>query len=252
MRWTAVHKEYEFESPADETAVHIHEVDDLFGNDADVENACLTDGAGRISLDLMRGIPSIANGQVLVAGQRVDPSDDPEEQSAPVVVQGRLWYSGSLAKGLWILDTGLPPRTMLVGKDKQRKVDGRPGCVAAMRGVSSFEVIRTFDNPILGKLDVYLAPLLEVAAGSRRAELHDLILRQQKEEGTSGAEAVELGSKPGQGEGLVPVVGDADEGSSGAERAEAREELVPADASGDGHAAQAQAAGAGDVGSARP
>ena len=75
---------------------------------------------------------------------------------------------------------------------------------------------------------------------------------QQKEEGNSGAEAVELGSKPGQGEGLVPVVGDADEGSSGAERAEAGEELVPADASGDGHAAQAQAAGAGDVGPARP
>ena len=74
----------------------------------------------------------------------------------------------------------------------------------------------------------------------------------QKEDGTSGAEAVELGSKPGQGEGLVPA-GDADEGSSGAaERTGAREELVPADASGDGHGAQAQAAGAGDVDPARP
>ena len=75
---------------------------------------------------------------------------------------------------------------------------------------------------------------------------------QQQEEATSGAEAVELGSKSGQGEGLVPVAGDADEGSSGAERGEAREELVPADALGDGHAAQAQVAGAGDVGPARP
>ena len=182
MRWTAVQTEYEFESPADETLVHIYEVDDLYGNDPEVENACLTDGAGRISLDLMRGIPSIANGQVLVDGQRVDKSDDPDERSAPVVVQGRLWYAGSLAKGLWILDTGLPARTMLVGKDKQRKVAGRPGCVAALRGISSFEVIKTFETPVLGKLDVYLAPLLEVAAGARVAELHSLILRQQKEE----------------------------------------------------------------------
>ena len=31
MRWTAVQSEYEFESPADETLVHIYEVDDLYG-----------------------------------------------------------------------------------------------------------------------------------------------------------------------------------------------------------------------------
>ena len=170
------------EPPSDEKVVNIVEIDDRFGDQTDRENTCLTDGAGLISLDLMRGIPSIDNGQVLVTEQRVDPKDPPELQSAPVVVQSRLWYLGSLAKGLWLLYANLPLRTLVVCRQKQRKVEGRRDCVAAQKGISSFEVIRTFDRPIPGKLDAYLAPLLEVAAGSRKPELHTLILRQQGEE----------------------------------------------------------------------
>lgn len=44
-------------APPDEpSAVQIVEVDDIFGDKNDTEHTCLTDGAGRISVDLMRGI----------------------------------------------------------------------------------------------------------------------------------------------------------------------------------------------------
>ena len=103
--------------------MQIVEADDLFGDESDKEHSCLTDGAGRISVDLMRGMPSLESGR-LCAEQRVDEDDEPEERSAALVVQGRLWYLGSLAKGLWVIDSTLPARTIVVGKQKQRKIDG--------------------------------------------------------------------------------------------------------------------------------
>ena len=69
------------------------------------------------------GMPSLESGRLL-AEQRVDEDDEPEERSAALVVQGRLWYHGSLAKGLWVIDSTLPARTIVVGKQKQRKIDG--------------------------------------------------------------------------------------------------------------------------------
>jgi hypothetical protein len=107
--------------PSDECVVQIIEADDLFGDENDRKNSCLTDGAGRISKDLMRGMPSLESGR-LMAEQRVDDDDADDEKSAATVVQGRLWYAGSLAKGLWVIDSTLPARTIIVGKHKQRKI----------------------------------------------------------------------------------------------------------------------------------
>lgn len=62
----------------------------------------------------------------------------------------------------------------------------RRDCLAARRGVSSFEVIRSFERLRPARLNVYLAPLLEVAAGpvgsARREQLMTLMLTLQHEE----------------------------------------------------------------------
>lgn len=197
------------EPSSDPGVVNIFEVDDLFHD----EDHCLTDGAGRISLDLARGIPSIDNGRKLVGHEQRVSDDDNDDDSAPAVVQGRLYYQGSLAKGLWIVDASLPEvqlmiepqttspaekkashhalmwsgarsyavqRTILVGKQKQRKVAGRPDCAAVRLGIPSFEVIKTFERDRKAKLDVYLATLLEVAMHDNKVALHKLFLDLQR------------------------------------------------------------------------
>ena len=76
-----------------------------------------------------------------------------------------------------MVDSALPERTILVGRQSQRKLDGRAGCAADRWRTASFEVIRTFERPKRVRLDVFLLPLLEVAAGKQRVgELHALLL----------------------------------------------------------------------------
>ena len=59
----------------------------------------------------------------------------------------------------------------------------RPDCPAATRGIASFEVIRTFDRLRPARLNVYLAPLLEVAVGpANLMGLHKLMLELQRDE----------------------------------------------------------------------
>lgn len=101
---------------------------------------------------------------------------------APIRRGGR--YEGSAAKGLFVLNRALPPdkKVLLVGRHEQRKVDARPGCAAATHGVSSLEVLRTYERSERVRLDVYLIPLLEVAAGERKAELHELLRELQRKE----------------------------------------------------------------------
>ena len=78
-----------------------------------------------------------------------------------------------VAKGLFALDSALPQtrKVLLVGRQNQRKVDARDGCMAATHGISSFEILRTYERPEKVRLDVYLTPLLEVGVGERKAEL---------------------------------------------------------------------------------
>ena len=163
-------------APADLTHVQVVEVDDLRSVTGGVGSDVMTDGCGRISLDLARLLPPLENGsfsdKLMVARMATD-------ASAPLVSQARLWYAGSVAKGLWLTDATLPERTILVGRQTQRKLEAREACIAAQYGTSSFEVIRTFEKPKRVRLDVYLTPLLEVAAGPNKGRLHELILSLQ-------------------------------------------------------------------------
>ena len=43
-------------------------------------------------------------------------------------------------------------------------------------------MIRTFEHARKARLNVYLGPLLEVAAGANKHQLHELMLRQQRKE----------------------------------------------------------------------
>jgi len=134
----------------------------------------MTDGAGRISIDLMCGIPPIDNGRVLESCRPMN-----AEESAPLSMQARLWY-GSVAKGQWVVDATLPPRTITVSRQSQRKLQSTTD--EDVHGTWSLEVIRTWDRPKRVRLDVYLIPLLEASVGSRVAELHDMVLELQRSE----------------------------------------------------------------------
>jgi len=150
--------------------VHVIECDDIFASPGDASTANMSDGASKISLDLVRGMPPLENGW---------PTGEPrDEESAPLSLQARLYYEGCVAKGVWEADPDLPERTILVGRQSQLKVDARPGFAAS----GSLEVIRTFERPKRVRLDVYLVPLLEVAAGERKADLHGLVLELQRRE----------------------------------------------------------------------
>ena len=166
-------------APADLAHVQVVEVDDLYSVAGDVGTHVMTDGCGRISLDLARLLPPLENGsfsdKLMAARMAAD-------ASAPLVSQARLWYAGSVAKGLWLTDATLPGRTIIVGRQTQCKLKAREGCVAARLGTSSFEVIRTFETPKRVRLDVYLIPLLEVGAGASKGRLHELILSLQAQQ----------------------------------------------------------------------
>jgi hypothetical protein len=163
-------------APADGMLVQVVEVDDLYSVAGDVGSRVMTEGCGRISLDLARRLQPLVNGSSV---EKLMATRMATDESAPLVSQARLWYSGCVAKGLWLTDATLPERTILVGRQTQRKLDARVDCVAAQRGNSSFEVIRTFETSKRVRLDVYLIPLLEVAAGPNKERLHDLILSLQ-------------------------------------------------------------------------
>ena len=61
----------------------------------------------------------------------------------------RLYYDGSVAKGLFALDCALPrdKKVLLVGKQTQLKVDARPKFTDSH---SSLEVLRTYVQPHMG------------------------------------------------------------------------------------------------------
>ena len=159
-------------APSDETVAQVVEVDDLYSVTGDV----MTDGCGRISLDLACHLPPLENGSPT---DKLMATRMAADASAPLVSQARLWYAGCVAKGLWLTDATLPERTILVSRQTQRKLEAREACATVRRGTSSFEVIRTFERLKRVRLDVYLIPILEVAAGVHRERLHELIMSLQ-------------------------------------------------------------------------
>jgi hypothetical protein len=167
---------YDLLPPAADGEVNVVLEDDLYSTSGNV----LTDGAGRISTDLVYGLPCLGNGQLLRNDRQVDACALPA--SAPLTMQARLWVEGCLAKGLWQADATIPPRTILVGRQKQLKVNAREGCIAAQSGNSSFEVIQTFESPKKVRLDIYLVSILEACSGEKRVALEDLLLELQRSE----------------------------------------------------------------------
>ena len=125
-----------------EGVIQFVEWDEVYGKPGDPSSCVMTDGCGRMSMDLCLRIPMLENG--LKMKENGPGSYDPEEQcgkgSAPFQLQGRIWVHGNVAKGMWFADPFLPERTVLVGREKQLKVKGEPGCVARLRGMPSFEV----------------------------------------------------------------------------------------------------------------
>ena len=176
--------------PADPGILQVVEWDEIYGDvtAADggtgegVTRMVMTNGAGRISLDLARRITPVEGGRRLLTDGMTGGMGDDDNESAPLLMQARLWY-GSVAKGQWVVDSSLPERTLLVGRQAQRKLDAPPGCAAEVAGTFSFEVIRTWEKPRRVRLDVYLAPLLEAAVEHKGLDaLHTLMLLRQRDE----------------------------------------------------------------------
>lgn len=128
-----------------EGVVRFVEWDEVYGRPGDASSGVTTDGWGRLSLDLALRVPKIENGRLMEDGAHTyDPELQAVQGSAPFAMQGRVWVHGNVAKGVWSVDPSLPARTVLVGREKQLKVKGEPGCAAATRGIPSFEVCEGF------------------------------------------------------------------------------------------------------------
>ena len=89
----------------------------------------MTNGGGLMSADVAALLPCV-DGGVERAG----------EGGGALAAHARLWALGSVWKGVWCVHASLPPRTILAARQCQRKVKGRPGCVAEVLGRGTFEV----------------------------------------------------------------------------------------------------------------
>ena len=192
--------------PPPEGVVQFVEWDEVYAVPGD-ETTVMTDGCGRLSMDLALGIPKIESGRVRSQvkalpihhatattltsppAPRIDltryqspthlallsphsqsislhlrsQGEQPEYpgESAPFALQARVWVFGNVAKGVWLVDPRLPDRTILIGKDKQLKVKGTPECLAALKGIPTFEVLRTYERPQTARFGVYNLTLLD-------------------------------------------------------------------------------------------
>ena len=173
-----------------EGVIYFVEWDEVYAVPGDETSPVMTDGCGRISMDLALGIPKIESG-------RLRPQDEQPrfpQSSAPFAMQARAWVHGNVAKGIWQVDPRLPPRTILVGKDKQLKVKGTPDCNAAKHGIPTFEVLRTYEHPRKARTGNYNLTLLDQLVGdANRAQFRKLILDLQ---GKCKAELSNLTSGP--------------------------------------------------------
>lgn len=161
--------------------------DDVFSSRGDASSSEMTNGASSISPDLLRGMPPIESGREVES----DICAVELAQSSPLTVQMRVYVDGSLAKGLLVSDSRLPPRTVLIGRQTQLKVDGRPSCVAAQLGISSLEILSTCERAEPVHLGDFLPHLLDVRVGeAKRGELHHLMLRLQEAQAKRYLDAV--------------------------------------------------------------
>ena len=120
------------------------EWDEVYGRPGDASSACHNGRlAGQISVDLALRVPKIENGRLMEDNAYAyDPEQQAMQGSAPFAMQGRMWIHGNVAKGVWsVANSLLPDRTVLIGREKQLKMES-PGCAAAKHGIPSFEVCK--------------------------------------------------------------------------------------------------------------
>lgn len=178
--------------PAAEGTVNVVEVPDIYGIqeggspglDPTGARYLMTDGSGLISCDLARMVHQA--------------SEDSFEQKSPLplVFQKRLWYQGSLTKGVLMVSALLPRRTIVVRKS-QIKVEGASTATRANAtpseatlsggcnlGRASLEVVRAQLEPYEASFSHFLVPLLQAAGGE---PMVDVMLELQKEAATDPA-----------------------------------------------------------------
>ena len=172
-----------------EGVLRVVQMDDDCARDQHGEPVCdasgkprlMTDGCGLVSADVAKMIPRLANGQLIdekdFCFQELD-SIGSEDRIGPLVSQVRLWYCGSLAKGLLLKVDRLPDRTIVVRRS-QIKVEGRPGCEAER--VWALEVIGTSETARCCRSTSQLVPLLE-HLGGEAAVLRLLHLAEKERE----------------------------------------------------------------------
>jgi hypothetical protein len=124
-----------------EGVIRFVEWDEAYGRPGDGSSGVTTDGCGQISMDLALRVPKIENGRMKESSSATyNPDEQVRHGSAPFTMQVRVWVNGNVAKGELSVNPYLPPRTVLIGREKQLKVKGEPGCLAATHGMPSFEV----------------------------------------------------------------------------------------------------------------
>ena len=128
----------------------------------------MTDGNGRISLDLAQLLAPVSAGGLL-------PMRGGGGGGAPVMAQIRLWLRGCVYKGTVTVDASLAPGQIWMPASC-KKAAARPGCGC---GLASLEVVKTtgYCREGGGRLNRILVPLLE--AGGVPAEL--LLARQARD-----------------------------------------------------------------------
>lgn len=179
--------------PVPEGHVQVVYWDDVFSSPNDPASNEMTNGAGSISPDLLQGMPPIESGRVVTS----DISAADLAHSSPLTVQMRQYCDGSLAKGLLVSDSRLPPRTILIGRQTQLKVDPRPSCVASRLGHSSLEILSTCERAEPVHLGDFLPHLLDVRVGEEgRDELHRLVLKLQEMQARRYLDAVSKQRSP--------------------------------------------------------
>ena len=135
-----------------------------------------------MSLNLAERVPRCASGRVV------------QEGGGPALLaQVRVWHRGLVGKGMLVTNGQLPPG-YLVLPESMIKVFARPEAAlgraaeALKRDVSAFEVIRTSNGAVAGRMNPQLVPLLEYAGDDRMVPL---LMAMQS---THASKVAELGS----------------------------------------------------------
>nr|XP_018461385.1 PREDICTED: probable RNA-dependent RNA polymerase 5 [Raphanus sativus] len=134
--------------------IHCHDENDKDVLDKNGKPCIHSDGTGYISEDLARMCPlNVYKGKCLRSDNVQTPSQNP-----PLLIQVRMFYDGYAAKGTFLLNKKLPPRTVQV-RPSMIKVSKDPA-LSNFSTFDSLEVVTTSNPPKRTKLSRNLVALL--------------------------------------------------------------------------------------------